>query len=246
MDTRAVSSPKPKANKPRLRRTSARRSKPESKLARKSDSEATAETKNTTTGAAPGPVNVPAPFQQPPGQYQYKPIMVRDMNSIPAMFKNMPSVIAQAPPVLPNVGPNAGHPDNILLMIAPQTQLNGKRRKTSVPAGKQPNPMMNGMMAMQRPRANSAPFMTEPAPIGLRTDQQMADYKRRKMMQYAYEQMEALVPAKFYDKPSRANVLMGAVEYIAQLKATVSQMELRLVSTKEPNDKPEENEPEEN
>jgi hypothetical protein len=59
----------------------------------------------------------------------------------------------------------------------------------------------------------------------------MADYKRRKMMQYAYEQMESLVPARYYEKPSRANVLMGAVEYITQLKTTISEMELRLAKS---------------
>jgi hypothetical protein len=78
-----------------------------------------------------------------------------------------------------------------------------------------------------RPRAHSEPSVAH-QPTPFRTDQQMADFKRRRLMQHAFSQLETLVPQRFYGRPSRANVLMGAVDYMMHLQSIVSQLESQL------------------
>jgi len=153
---------------------------------------------------------------------------------MPAAPKKIP-----APAAAPQV-------ENILLMIAPQQQLNSQRRRRSQPKGPKATGLIHEVMRpfaqVQRPRAASEPMtldfshynlqgqsqqmLIESTPVGLRTDQQLADFKRRKLMQHAYNQLEVMVPSKYYaGKPSRANVLLGAIAYLGHMQSQVAKME---------------------
>lgn len=180
------------------------------------------------------------PDIQNPEKYHFKPIVARDMKSIPLMFQapGFRNIIRTGPianPAVPSpanrdssTAPKPGPVENnILLTIAPQTQFNGKKRLyTSKDRHSDvvlPNTINFDVAGVHsRPRSYSDP---SPIPNGLKSDQQLADYKRRRMMQHAFSQLETLVPQRFYGRPSRANVLMGAVDYMIHLQSLIGQLE---------------------
>jgi len=90
------------------------------------------------------------------------------------MFQNFPAIVAKNGPAAARNGPMLPTDTNILQTIAPQAQLNSNKRKrsASVPACAPPP-------AISRARAASEQLLLKP-PEGLKNEQQVADFKRRK------------------------------------------------------------------
>lgn len=185
--------------------------------------------KHMAQNALPNP---PISNKASPGQYSFKPIVTRDINSLPAMFQQ--GQLAKFFEMNSNTAPISRVPENILMTIAPQVQVKNSKRRNSAPSAV--NHFPSSLTGMRPPtRSASEPFVIPPSeiPAEIRTDQQMSDWKRRRQMQQAYHQIEALVPNDFYTKPTRAGILMGAVDYIRCLKETVMRLETQAQSNME-------------
>lgn len=244
LDTRALSTPSPKAKQVSTRRSTRRNRGSASRgpSADTKDKKEQAHHQDAGKKQPPSNTNVTGAA---PGKYNFKPIMARDLSSVPVMFQapnfrniiqtDMEKFVARAPHTNHASAPKQKTPltdNNILLTIAPQAQLNRKKRLYSqtsrVPTDLMPNQINFEVQGVQtRPRSLSDP---SPAIGTLRSDQQLADYKRRRLMQHAFSQIETLVPQRFYGRASRANVLMGAVDYMVHLQSLIGQLERQLES----------------
>lgn len=105
--------------------------------------------------------------------------------------------------------------------ISPQKIQPGTRKRSkSVLVPKTTDTADRGAV---KQRSFSIPNIPMPAQVQFRTEEQISDYKRRKMMQLAYTRLEQVVPRAFFEKPTRVNILNGAIEYISFLQQIILQ-----------------------
>lgn len=195
--------------------------------------------------APPPPAPIPDPVQNQrcnplASTFGYfKPIAIKEpaVQAVVELDAQQPPC-TEVPPPQPQAQPKPATV-NILSRIEPSKRATRARKRRASAANLPSQSAGNGEDHEDRENETDQPSSTTLIPefmprslsetlIMPPSNQRLAEYTRRRMIQQAYQHLEALVPPTYYERPSRANVLMGAVQYIIHLRRSVHDLEARM------------------